>query len=110
MSNHGNYVGSLGNVCRYLGQKAEALGVEIYPGFPAAEVLTGDKGEVVGVATGDMGVGKDGEPKGEFTRGMELRAKYTILAEGARGSLTKQTIQRHALHKERDNQKKGLRG
>ena len=64
MCNHGNFVGSLGNVCRYLGQKAEALGVEIYPGFPAAEVLTGDKGEVVGVATGDMGVGKSGEPKG----------------------------------------------
>ena len=63
MDNHGNFVGSLGNVCRYLGQKAEALGVEIYPGFPAAEVLTGDKGEVVGVATGDMGMAKNGEPK-----------------------------------------------
>jgi electron-transferring-flavoprotein dehydrogenase len=108
MSNHGNYVGSLGNVCRYLGQKAEALGVEIYPGFPAAEVLTGDKGEVVGVATGDMGVGKDGEPKGEFTRGMELRAKYTILAEGARGSLTKQTIERYELNRDSDHQKYGL--
>src|SRR5215213_8597701 len=108
MSNHGNYVGSLGNVCRYLGQKAEALGVEIYPGFPAAEVLTGDKGEVVGVATGDMGVGKNGEPKGEFTRGMELRAKYTILAEGAHGSLTKQTIKRYALNKDSDHQKYGL--
>src|SRR3954454_21338709 len=108
MSNHANYVGSLGNVCRYLGQKAEALGVEIYPGFPAAEGLTGDKGEVGGVATGDMGVGKDGEPKGEFTRGMELRAKYTILAEGARGSLTKQTIERYALNKDSDHQKYGL--
>ena len=74
MNNHGNFVGSLGNVCRYLGQKAEALGVEIYPGFPAAEVLIGDHGEVVGVATGDMGIAKSGEPKGEFTRGMELRA------------------------------------
>ena len=108
MDNHGNFVGSLGNVCRYLGQKAEALGVEIYPGFPAAEVLTGDKGEVVGVATGDMGVAKNGEPKGEFTRGMELRAKYTILAEGARGSLTKQTIERYALNKDSDHQKYGL--
>jgi electron-transferring-flavoprotein dehydrogenase len=108
MSNHGNYVGSLGNVCRYLGQKAEALGVEIYPGFPAAEVLTGEKGEVVGVATGDMGVAKSGEPKGEFTRGMELRAKYTILAEGARGSLTKQIIERYQLNKDSDHQKYGL--
>ena len=108
MDNHGNFVGSLGNVCRYLGQKAEALGVEIYPGFPAAEVLIGDKGEVVGVATGDMGVAKNGEPKAEFTRGMELRAKYTILAEGARGSLTKQTIERYALNKDSDHQKYGL--
>src|SRR4051794_2147199 len=108
MDNHGNFVGSLGNVCRYLGQKAEALGVEIYPGFPAAEVLTGDKGEVVGVATGDMGVAKTGGPKGEFTRGMELRAKYTILAEGARGSLTKQTIDRYDLNRTSDHQKYGL--
>ena len=73
MNNHGNFVGSLGNVCRYLATRAEALGVEIYPGFAAAEVLYGDKGEVVGVATGDMGVGKDGAPKDSFTRGMELR-------------------------------------
>src|SRR5829696_5181495 len=108
MDNHGNFIGSVGNVCRYLGQKAEALGVEIYPGFPAAEVLTGDNGEVFGVATGDMGVGKNGEPKGEFTRGMELRAKYTILAEGARGSLTKETIERYALNKDSDHQKYGL--
>src|SRR5215217_2964117 len=108
MDNHGNFVGSLGNLCRYLGQQAEALGVEIYPGFPAAEVLIGDKGEVVGVAIGDMGVAKDGEPKADFTRGMELRAKYTILAEGARGSLTKQTIERYALNKDSDHQKYGL--
>ena len=66
--------------------KAEALGVEIYPGFAAAEVLYGDNGEVAGVATGDMGVGKDGKPKDSFTRGMELRAKYTLFAEGARGT------------------------
>src|SRR3954469_1547328 len=108
MDNHGNFVGSLGNVCRYLGQKAEALGVEIYPGFPAAEVLTGDKGEVVGVATGDVGIAKTGEPKPDFTRGMELRAKYTILAEGARGSLTKQTIDRYDLNRTSDHQKYGL--
>jgi len=108
MDNHGNFVGSLGNVCRYLGRQAEALGVEIYPGFPAAELLIGDNGEVVGVATGDMGVAKDGEPKPDFTRGMELRAKYTILAEGARGSLTKQTIARYALNKDSDHQKYGL--
>ncbi|MFL5132250.1 MAG: electron transfer flavoprotein-ubiquinone oxidoreductase, partial [Microvirga sp.] len=108
MDNHGNFVGSLGNVCRYLGQKAEALGVEIYPGFPAAEVLIGDKGEAVGVATGDMGVARNGEPKGEFTRGMELRAKYTILAEGARGSLTWQTIERYQLNRDSDHQKYGL--
>jgi electron-transferring-flavoprotein dehydrogenase len=108
MDNHGNFVGSLGNVCRYLGREAEALGVEIYPGFPAAEMLTGDRGEVVGVATGDMGTGKDGRPKPEFARGMELHAKYTILAEGARGSLTKQIIDRYGLNKDSDHQKYGL--
>ena len=89
MSNHGNFIVSLGDVCRWLGRKAEAAGVEIYPGFAAAEVLFGTNGEVVGVATGDMGVGKDGKPKDSFTRGMELRAKYTLFAEGARGSLSK---------------------
>src|SRR6266849_7730858 len=89
MSNHGNYVVSLGDVCRWLAAKAEALGVEIYPGFAAAEVLFGANGEVVGVATGDMGRGKDGKPKDSFTRGMELRGKYTLFAEGARGNLSK---------------------
>src|SRR6185295_5642302 len=87
MSNHGNYVVSLGNVCRWLAGKAEALGVEIYPGFAASEVLYDDNGAVAGVATGDMGVGKNGEPKDSFTRGMELRAKYTLFGEGARGNL-----------------------
>src|SRR3954451_22657947 len=110
MDNHGNFVGSLGNLCRYLARQAEALGVEIYPGFPAAELLIGDNGEVVGVATGDMGIAKSGEPKADFTRGMELRAKYTILAEGARGSLTKRTIERYALNKDSDHQKYGLGG
>jgi electron-transferring-flavoprotein dehydrogenase len=108
MSNHGNFVVSLGNVCRWLAGKAEALGVEIYPGFAAAEVLYGPNGEVTGVATGDMGVGKDGEPKASFTRGMELRGKYTLLAEGARGQLSKQIIARFALDRDRDPSKFGL--
>jgi electron-transferring-flavoprotein dehydrogenase len=108
MSNHGNYIVSLGEVCRWLGRKAEALGVEIYPGFAATEVLFGDNGEVVGVATGDMGVGKDGKPKASFTRGMELRAKYTLFAEGARGSLSKQLIARFKLDEGREPQKFGI--
>jgi len=108
MSNHGNYVVSLGNVCRWLATKAEALGVEIYPGFAAAEVLYGDQGEVVGVATGDMGIGKNGEHKDSFTRGMELRAKYTLFAEGARGSLSKQLITKFELAKDREPQKFGI--
>ncbi|MEA2952444.1 MAG: electron-transferring-flavoprotein dehydrogenase, partial [Alphaproteobacteria bacterium] len=87
MSNHGNFVVSLADVCRWLAKKAEALGVEIYPGFAAAEVLYGEYAEVRGVATGDMGIGKDGKPKANFTRGIELRARYTLFAEGARGSL-----------------------
>ena len=108
MNNHGNFVGSLGNVCRYLGAKAEELGVEIYPGFAAAEVLFGDKGEVLGVATGDMGVGRDGKPKDSFTRGMELRGKYTLFAEGARGSLSKQLIAKFKLDEGREPQKYGI--
>jgi electron-transferring-flavoprotein dehydrogenase len=108
MSNHGNYIVSLGNVCRWLATKAEALGVEIYPGFAAAEVLFGENGEVRGVATGDMGVGKDGHHKDSFTRGMELHAKYTLFAEGARGSLSKQLIARFELAKDREPQKFGL--
>ena len=108
MSNHGNYVVSLGNVCRWLAQRAEALGVEIYPGFAAAEVLYAANGAVVGIATGDMGIGKDGEQKPGFTRGMELRGKYTLFAEGARGSLTKQLITRFKLSEGRDPQKFGI--
>ncbi|MBZ6075961.1 electron transfer flavoprotein-ubiquinone oxidoreductase [Microvirga puerhi] len=107
MNNHGNFVGSLGNVARYLGRKAEELGVEIYPGFPAAEVLIED-GKAVGVATGDMGIDRNGEPNANFTRGMELRAKYTIFAEGARGSLTKQMVDRYGLNRGRDHQKYGI--
>jgi electron-transferring-flavoprotein dehydrogenase len=108
MSNHGNFVGSLANVARWLGAKAEALGVEIYPGFAAAELLFDDKGAVRGVATGDMGVSREGEAKDAFTRGMELRGKYTLLAEGARGSLSKQAIARFALADGREPQKYGI--
>ena len=107
MNNHGNFIVSLGDVCRYLAQKAEALGVEIYPGFAAAELLfEGDA--VAGVATGDMGIGKDGQQKSGFTRGMELRAKYTLLAEGARGSLSKTLIARFGLAQDRQPQKYGI--
>src|SRR5260370_38457557 len=94
MNNHGNFIVSLGNVCRWLATKAESLGVEISPGFAAAEVLFGARGEVVGVATGDVGISRSGEPKDKFTRGMELRAKYTLFAEGARGHLTKAVMAR----------------
>jgi electron-transferring-flavoprotein dehydrogenase len=107
MSNHGNFIVSLGNVCRWLAAKAENLGVEIYPGFAAAEVLY-EGGVVAGIATGDMGIGKDGRPKANFTRGMELRAKYTLFAEGARGSLTKTLLARYALDKASEPQKFGI--
>ena len=108
MSNHGNFVGSLSNTTKYLGAKAEALGVEIYPGFPASEVLYDERGVVVGVATGDLGIGRGGEPRSDYTRGMELRAKYTIFGEGARGSLTKTLIRRFELNRDSDHQKYGL--
>ncbi len=108
MSNHGNYIVSLGNVCRWLATKAEALGVEIYPGFAAAEVLFDGNGAVKGIATGDMGVGKDGKHKDGFTRGMELHAKYTLFAEGARGNLGKQLTARFKLALGREPQKYGL--
>jgi electron-transferring-flavoprotein dehydrogenase len=108
MHNHGNYVVSLGNVCRWLAGKAEALGVEIYPGFAAVEVLFDSNGAVAGIATGDMGVGKDGKPKPNYTRGIELRAKYTLFAEGARGNLSKQLLERFALDAGREPQKFGL--
>jgi len=108
MSNHGNFVVSLGDVCRWLATKAEALGIEIFPGFAATEVLYSDRGAVVGVATGDMGIGKNGEPKDSFTRGVELRAKYTLFAEGARGSLTKTLLARFGLEQDREPQKYGI--
>ena len=108
MSNHGNYVASLGNLCRWLGEQAEALGVEVYPGFAASEVLYDDNGAVRGVATGDMGVDREGAPKDTFMRGMELLGKYTLFGEGARGSLTKQLIARYDLGEGREPQKYGI--
>ena len=108
MNNHGNYIGSLGNLCRWLGEQAAELGVEVYPGFAASEVLYDEENRVVGVATGDMGVGRDGQPTDNFTRGMELRGKYTVIAEGARGSLAKQLITRFALDGDSDPQKYGI--
>ncbi|QGM98197.1 electron transfer flavoprotein-ubiquinone oxidoreductase [Methylocystis parvus] len=108
MNNHGNFIGSLANVVRFLASEAENLGVEIYPGFAGAEILYGENGEVTGVATGDMGVGRDGEPKDSFTRGMELRGKYTLFGEGARGSLTKQLLAKYDLCDGRDVQKFGI--
>jgi electron-transferring-flavoprotein dehydrogenase len=97
MHNHGNYIISLGNLCRWLAGEAEALGVEIYPGFAAAEVLYDDAGRVSGVATGDMGIGKDGRPTERHQPGVELRAKETVFAEGCRGSLTKILVEHFRL-------------
>ena len=106
--NHGNYIVSLANVVRWLGQQAEALGVEIFPGFPAAEILYQEDGsggvKVMGVATGNMGVDREGQPKGDFQLGMELHAKYTFFAEGARGHLGKQLIAKFALDQGKDPQ------
>ncbi|MGD9831446.1 MAG: electron transfer flavoprotein-ubiquinone oxidoreductase [Piscinibacter sp.] len=106
--NHGSYIISLGAVTRWLAQQAESLGVEIFPGFAAAEVLYNDDGSVKGVATGNMGVGKDGQPHDGFQIGMELHAKYTIFAEGARGHLGKQLIERFKLDAGRDPQSYGI--
>ena len=106
--NHGNVIVSLGNVVRWLGQQAEALGVEIFPGFAAAEVLYDEAGAVKGVATGHQGLGKDGTPTGSFQLGMELHAKYTVFAEGARGHLGKQLIAKFKLDEGRDPQSYGI--
>jgi electron-transferring-flavoprotein dehydrogenase len=106
--NHGNYVISLGNVVRWLGQQAEALGVEIFPGFAAAEVLYNDDGSVKGVATGNMGVKRDGEAGPDFQLGMELHGKYTLFAEGARGHLGKQLMAKYDLNKGKDPQSYGI--
>lgn len=108
MNNHGNYVVSLGNVCRWLATHAEALGVEIYPGFAATEVLYNDEGAVIGVATGDMGIERSGEPGPNYARGMALLGKYTLIGEGVRGSLAKQLIAKFKLGEGRDVPKFGI--
>ena len=108
MNNHHCYIGSLGNVCRWLAPKAEALGVEIYPGFAAVEVLYDDNGAVRGIATGDMGIARDGSHKSSYTRGMELLGKYTLFAEGARGSLSKQLIAKFSLDANSEPPKFGI--
>jgi len=108
MSNHGNYIASLGNVCRWLAGIAEEMGVEIYPGFAGSEVLYNPDGSVRGVATGDMGVGKEGEQKDTYMRGMELRGKYTLFGEGVRGSLSKELIRKFNLDEDREPQKFGI--
>lgn len=108
LSNRGKYIVSLGNVCRWLAGKAEALGVEIYPGFAAVEALYNAEGALVGVATGDMGVNKDGSHGPNFQRGMELLGKYVLIAEGVRGSLAKEIIKKFTLDKGRSPQKFGI--
>ncbi len=108
MSNHGNYVGSLGTFCRWLAEQAEALGVEVYPGMAASEVVYGEDGAVKGVVAGVFGIGRDGQPKADFQPGLELHAKYTVLAEGVRGSLTKLVIEKFGLDQGRDVQKYGI--
>lgn len=106
--NHGNYIASLSDLVKWLGQQAEALGVEIYPGFAAAELLYNAEGEVCGIATGNMGVGKDGKPTDQFQPGMELRARYTLFAEGSRGQLGRQLIERFNLDRHADPQSYGI--
>ncbi len=108
MHNKGNYIVSLGRVCQWLGEQAEALGVNVFPGFAAAEVLYADDGRVVGVATSDMGIGKDGEHKSSYQAGYELRAPYTIFAEGCRGNLGEQLMQKYSLREDADPQHYGI--
>lgn len=108
MHNEGTYTGSLGNLCRWLAEQAEGLGVEIFPGFPAAEILYNEDGSVKGVATGDMGVARDGSHKGDYQPGMELHGRYTLFAEGARGHLTKQLKAKFALEADCEPQVYGL--
>ena len=108
MSNHGNYIVSLGALTRWLAEQASNHGVEIYPGFAATEILTDKNNAVIGVATGDMGLSREGTPKESFTRGMELHGKYIMLAEGARGSLSKEIIRRYSLDANCEPQKYGI--
>lgn len=108
MHNKGNFVISLGNLCRWLAQQAENLGVEVFPGFAASEILYGPCGEVTGIATGDMGISHSGEQKESYMQGMELRAKYTLFSEGCRGHLGKQLIEKYQLDKDKDPQHYGI--
>ncbi|WP_417411388.1 electron transfer flavoprotein-ubiquinone oxidoreductase [Hoeflea sp.] len=108
MNNHGNFIVSLSNVAKWLGERAEALGVEIYPGFAATEVLTNEEGAVIGVATGDMGVERNGEAGPNYARGMALLGKYVLIGEGVRGSLAKQLISKFKLDEGREPQKYGI--
>ena len=108
MHNKGNYIISLGKLCQWLGDQAEALGVNVFPGFAASEVLYDDSGRVTGVATSDMGIGKSGERKDSYQAGYELLGKYTIFAEGCRGNLGEQLIDRFALREGRDPQHYGI--
>ncbi len=108
LKNHGNHIISLGNLCRWLGEQAEALGVEIYPGFAASEVLFDDTGAVRGVATGDMGIGVDGEPTANYTQGIDLHARYTFFAEGCRGQLGRQLMDRFDLRANVEAQTYGI--
>ena len=108
LKNHGNYVISLGNVCRWLAEQAESLGVEVYPGFAAAEVLYHEDGSVKGIATGDMGLSATGEHKDSYMPGMELHAKYTVFSEGCRGNLGKEIIARFELDKDSEPQHYGI--
>ena len=108
MNNHGNYIISLGNVCRWLASEAEALGVEIFPGFAASEVLFHEDGSVKGVATGDMGIGRDGQHKAHFEPGIELHARQVLFAEGCRGHLSRQLMERFALRDGVDPQTYGI--
>ncbi len=108
LMNHGNYIVSLANICRWLAEQAEALGVEVYPGFAAAEVLYHDDGSVKGIATGDMGISEAGEQKDSYMPGMELHGRYTVFSEGCRGHLGKQLISKFELDKDADTQHYGI--
>ena len=109
LNNEGNYIISLSQLVRWLATKAEELGVEIYPGFSAAEVLYGEAGEIIGIATKDAGIGKDGVQKGSYTQGIELRARQTLFAEGARGSCSEEVIEKFKLRDGKDVQSYGKR-
>ena len=108
LSNHGNYIVSLGEVCRWLAEQAEVMGIDVFPGFAASEVLYNKDGVIKGIATGDMGVDRDGQPKSTYAPGMELHARYTLIAEGARGSLARQIIDTFALDADCEPQKYGI--